>query len=85
MAKAMGEDVEALPKDKRAAAFLTALEKMIKVCGMENLKMSDYGITRTELPALAKNARETMGGLFELDRYKLSFDETVEIYEKAFR
>lgn len=84
MAKAMGEDVEALPKDKRAAAFLTALEKMIKACGMENLKMSDYGITRDELPALAKNARETMGGLFELDRYKLSFAETVAIYEKAF-
>jgi alcohol dehydrogenase len=84
MAKAMGENVEALPKDKRAAAFLTALEKMSKACGVDSLKMSDYGITKAELPTLAKNAHETMGGLFEFDRYKLSFEETVEIYEKAF-
>ena len=84
MAKAMGEDVEALPKDRRPAAFLAALEKMTKACGMETLKMSDYGITREELPALATNARDTMGGLFEFDRYKLSHDETVEIFAKAF-
>jgi len=84
MARAMGENVEALPPAQRAAAFLTALEKMIAACGVDTLKMSDYGITRAELPALAKNAFETMGGLFGFDRYKLSFDEVVAIYEKAF-
>lgn len=84
MAKAMGENVDALPAAQRAGAFLTALQKMIVACGVDVLKMSDYGITREEIPALATNARETMGGLFDVDRYKLSFEETVAIYEKAF-
>jgi alcohol dehydrogenase len=84
MAKAMGEKVEVLPVERRAGAFLTALEKMQAACGVETLKMSDYGITGAEIPALAKNARETMGGLFDFDRYRLSFEETVEIYQKAF-
>jgi alcohol dehydrogenase len=33
---------------------------------------------------LAKNAMETMGGLFQVDPYKLSFDEVVSIYERCF-
>ena len=84
MARAMGEDVEALEQNQRAGAFLLALDKLIHACGVETLKMSDYGIAREDLPALAKNAFENMGGLFEFDRYKLSFDETVAIYEKAY-
>jgi alcohol dehydrogenase len=84
MAKAMGENVDTLPPQKRADAFITALEKLIDACDMNTLKMSDHGITKAEIPELAKNARETMGGLFEIDRYKLSFEDTVEIYEAAF-
>ncbi len=84
MARAMGEDVDALPREERAGAFITALDKLVEACGMSHLRMPDFGITSEELPDLAKNARETMGGLFELDRYKLSFDETVEILQNAF-
>ncbi len=84
MARAMGENVDALPSEKRVGAFITALDKLIVACGMDTLKMSDFGMTKEELPELAKNARETMGGLFEIDRYKLSFDDTVEIYADAF-
>jgi len=85
MARAMGEDVAALPASQRPAAFITALKKLIAASGLEGLKMSDYGVRREEIPALAQNARDTMGGLFEVDRHKLSFDETVEIFEKAYR
>lgn len=85
MARAMGEDVDALPADQRPAAFITALKKLIAACGLGDLKMSDYGVRREEIPALAKNARDTMGGLFDLDRYKLSFDDTVKIFEDAYR
>lgn len=84
MAKAMGENVDALPQEKRADAFITALDKLAVACGMSSLKMSDHGITKAELPELAKNARENMGGLFTVDRYKLSFEDTVEIFEHAF-
>lgn len=37
--------------------------------------MFDFNVTREELADLTKNAHETMGGLFEADRYKLSFEE----------
>jgi alcohol dehydrogenase len=84
MAKAMGENVEALPPDQRASAFLTALDKLITACGVDSLKMSDYGITQNELPVLAKKAKDTMGFLFTLDRYTLSATETEQILVTAF-
>jgi len=84
MARAMGENVDALPSEERADAFIAALDKLVDACGMKDLRMSDYGITKEELPDLAKIAHETMGGLFDVDRYKLSFDDTVDIFEKAF-
>ena len=85
MARAMGENVDALPAGERPAAFITALKKLIARSGLEGLKMSDYGIRREEIPTLAQNARDTMGGLFELDRHKLSFEETKQILENAYR
>ncbi len=85
MARAMGESVDSLPVVEQPKAFLNALNRLINVCGLGDLKMSDYGITREELPALAQNARDTMWGLFELDRYKLSLEETTEILRQAWR
>jgi len=85
MARAMGENVDALPANERPAAFITALKKLIAGAGLEGLKMSDYGIRREEIPTLAQNARDTMGGLFELDRHKLSLEETKQILENAYR
>ena len=85
MAAAMGQKTDLMPPEKRPAAFLTALKELIEACGLSELKMSDYGITAGELPALAENARTTMGGLFGMDRYPLTREDTVEIYRKAFR
>lgn len=75
MAKAMGVDVDSLPEEERPMSFVKALVKLQKDCGVENLKMSDYGITKEEIPSLAENARHTMGGLFEVDPYTLSLEE----------
>jgi alcohol dehydrogenase len=47
--------------------------------------MSDWGIQAEDLPKMAVNARETMGGLFAMDRYPLSLRETLGIMEKAYR
>ncbi|MEG2001351.1 MAG: iron-containing alcohol dehydrogenase, partial [Evtepia sp.] len=63
MAKAMGKSDATEPMD-----FVKALADLQKVCGVDTLKMSDYGITREELPTLARSAKETMGNLFKLDR-----------------
>ena len=80
MAKAMGMDHAREPGD-----FITALTNLQKACGVSELKMSDYGITRDELDTLAANARATMGGLFEADPCNMPHADCVGIYEKAYR
>lgn len=85
MAKAMGVDVESLPSDERPLAFVKALKKLKKDCNVSDLKMSDYGIKGDEFPALAENARKTMGALFDLDPYHLSLDETIQIMTSAYK
>jgi len=64
--------------------FMTELLKLQTTCGVDNLKMSDYGITQEELPAIAANARDTMGFLFELDPVTLSVEETLSILQSAW-
>lgn len=85
MAKAMGVDVDSLPEDSRAMSFVKALLQLQKACGVDTLKMSDYGIEKEEIPKLAENAHATMGGLFQLDPYSLSLKETIEIMENSYK
>ncbi|MEI6101011.1 MAG: iron-containing alcohol dehydrogenase [Eubacteriales bacterium] len=85
MARAAGDQVDSLPEGERAMAFVHALLDLQKKCGVDELKMSDYGIKKSDIPALAKNARETMGGLFACDPYQLSQDEVEAIYAKAYQ
>ena len=56
-----------------------------KDCGVDDLKMSDYGIKTSEFDLLAKNARETMGGLFFLDPDNLTHDDCVKIYQESYK
>ncbi len=63
--------------------FIEELLKLQKACGVDGLKMSDYGITNEELPAIAANARATMGFLFNLDPVPLSEAETLEILKRS--
>ena len=80
MAKAMG-----MPEADKAEDFLTALVQLQKDCGVEDLKMSDYGFTKDECMTLAVNARETMGGLFLANPCEMSDEECAGIFEKAYR
>ncbi len=80
MARALGIKDATKPTD-----FLTALADLQKACGVDALKMSDYGITREILPDLIKNARATMPGLFATDRYQITDDMCMKIYENSFR
>lgn len=80
MAKMLGMKDAAAPED-----FLAALQKLQKDCGVDGLKMSDYGISAEECDALADNARATMGGLFLSDPAPLSKEECAEIYRRSFR
>lgn len=80
MAQAMG-----MKDAKRAEDFIIMLDKLQKDCGVDDLKMSDYGIRAEEFETLAKNAMETMGGLFASDPAPLSVDDCVRIFEKSYR
>lgn len=80
MARAMGMENADKPED-----FLTALTKLQEECGVADLKMSDYGITRDEFEKMAKNAVDSMGWLFTCDPVELSVNDCVEIYEKSYK
>lgn len=80
MAQALGKTDASAPED-----FLTALEELQKACGVDGLKMSDYGIQKEECMTLAQNARATMGGLFKADRVPLSDEACAAIFEKAYQ
>lgn len=80
MAKAMGKENAKDPMD-----FVTALVDLQKACGVDELKMSDYGITPEEFPKFVSNARSTMGILFKLDRLQLSDEDLVKIYTESYR
>lgn len=80
MAKALGNDKADKPMD-----FVYALEELQKKCGVDKLKMSDFGITKEEIPDLAANARATMGGMFDCDPAVISNLDCIKIFEKSYK
>ena len=80
MARAMGMAEADKPED-----FLTALVALQKACGVDNLKMSDYGIEKSECMTLAVNARETMGGLFLANPCEMTDADCAGVFERAYR
>ena len=80
MAKLLGKEDASKPED-----FITALKALQKACGVDDLKMSDYGISPDEFDAMASNARDVMGGLMDLDRKPLTHDEVVNILKQSYK
>lgn len=80
MAKALGKTDADKPTD-----FVVALQALQKACGVSNLKMSDYGISKDELEKIADNAYTTMGGLFQVDPCVIPKEDTVKILEESYR
>lgn len=80
MARALGRTDATRGED-----FVAALADLQKKCGVEALKMSDYGITREAFPAYVRNARETMGALFAVDPAPLDDAACVAILEHSYR
>ncbi|GMQ63938.1 iron-containing alcohol dehydrogenase [Vallitalea maricola] len=80
MARALGNQNAEEPID-----FVNALLKLQNECGVDKLKLSNYGIQKDNLEMYAKNAMDTMGGLFELDPYKLTLSEATSILEHAYK
>lgn len=80
MARVMG-----IPDADKPEDFLMALAELQRACGVDNLKMSDYGIAREECATLASNARVTMGGLFAANPCEMTHEECTAIFERAYR
>jgi len=80
MAKVMGMEDAKKPMD-----FITMLGKLQEECGVADLKMSEYEIKPEEFETMAKNAKDTMGGLFLCDRSELSVDDCVAIYRASYK
>lgn len=80
MAKAMGKENAVKPMD-----FIDALLELQMSCGVANLKMSDYNIKKEELPKYVAKARDTMGGLFEVDPVDITDADALSIMEASFK
>jgi alcohol dehydrogenase len=65
--------------------FCQELDRLQKECGVDALAMSEFGIKREDLEAINENAWATMGGLFELDRIKLTKAESLAILEESYK
>lgn len=80
MAKAMGVENASSPYD-----FLTALRQLQKDCGVDDLRMSEYGFDKSECMTLAVNARETMGGLYAANPCEVTDEDIAGIFERSYR
>lgn len=80
MARAMGSAEADKPED-----FLDTLVRLEKDCGVDGLKMSDFGIAYEETDALARNARQTMGGLFLANPCEMTYEDCTGIFQRAWR
>ncbi len=80
MARALGKKDATEPMD-----FVEALEELQEACGVQALQMSAYGIDADHFEKYADNALSTMGGLFRVDRQKLTREDVVNIYRDSYR
>ncbi|MCQ2914807.1 MAG: iron-containing alcohol dehydrogenase [Alphaproteobacteria bacterium] len=85
MAHIIGGVTANLPEEEKPMEFVNQMVRLQKECGVDNLKMSDYGIKFEDMEQMARNAHQTMSNLFAMDRYSLSLKETVTIFEKAYK
>ena len=80
LARLMGMQEASEPED-----FITALVRLQEACGVAELKMSDYGITRDECEKFMHNTREVMGVMFRGDRVQMTDEDIVRIFEESYR
>ncbi len=80
MAQVLGMSAAKEPMD-----FVKVLANLQKACGVDELKMSDYGISENEFLTMAHNAKDCMGFLFNNDRLALSDDDCVKIYHNSYK
>ena len=84
LGRAMGENVNSLPEKEKPFAFITGLKKLIKNIGMEEMTLSRAGVKKDDIPTMAENAFYAMGGLFDVTPVKMTKEDVIEIFERAY-
>lgn len=74
-----------MQKSARPSDFLDALDIMQRECGVDNVKLSDWGITPADFDRFATNATEAMGSLFDFDPRFLTREEIISIYQQSYK
>ena len=80
MAEKMTQHKAARPGD-----FLDALAIMKRECKVDNLKLSDWGVTMAEVDALADKTIATGGAMLDLDPRFLTRNEIADIFVETIR
>ncbi len=80
MARVMG-----IPDADKAEDFITALVNLQRACGVADLKMSDFGIDKSECMTLAKGARNMQGGLFLANPCEMTDEDCANVFERAYK
>lgn len=80
MAKALGDKDASDSMD-----FIKALEKLQAECGVNELKMSYFGIEKSEFSKIIKLSREVGESLYAGDPVVLTDDDVMSILEKSYK
>jgi alcohol dehydrogenase len=80
MAKALGKSDATQPEH-----FVSALIALQKACGVDNIRLSDWGVKEEETNLYVKNAYSAMGHLFTVDPAPLTEKDCSEILRQSYR
>ena len=80
MARVMGYPESDDPQD-----FIRGLVKLQEDCGVDNLKMSEYGFSKDECMTLAICSRKTMGGLYAANPCNTTDEDIAGIFERSYK
>ncbi|MBR1804399.1 MAG: iron-containing alcohol dehydrogenase [Muribaculaceae bacterium] len=72
-------------KSARPSDFLDALEVMKRSCGVDNIRLSDWGITMADFERFADNAIATGSAMLDLDPRFLNREELIGIYMDSYK
>ncbi|MDR0519566.1 MAG: iron-containing alcohol dehydrogenase [Clostridiales Family XIII bacterium] len=80
MAVALGKEDAASPED-----FLDALACLQRDCGVDDIRLSDYGIAESDIPGLTANAYDNMGRMFACDPAEITPEDTSALLKKSYK
>lgn len=80
MARVMGR-----PGADKPEEFIEALMELQRACGVDDLRMSDYGFESSESMTLARGARSMQGGLFAANPCEMTDADCASVFDKSYR